>query len=83
MILGVWLSLPQVKDVSENPLAKHAVTRDRSGQEEQLETRILENSINKICRLVDPSTPYQHASGASLPPSHPGSWTQRFTAVPL
>lgn len=39
-----------MKQVSENPLAKQPVQKHRAGEEEQMETRILENSINKICR---------------------------------
>ena len=41
----------QVKDVAENPLAKQvSITRkDTSGG---METRLLENSINKICSLL-------------------------------
>ena len=40
----------QVKQVSENPLAKQPPTRRRAGEEDGMETRILELSINKICR---------------------------------
>ena len=39
-----------MKQVSENPLAKQPPTRRRPGQEDGMETRILELSINKICR---------------------------------
>ncbi len=39
-----------MKQVSENPLAKQAPTRRRPGEEDGMETRILELSINKICR---------------------------------
>ena len=41
---------PQVKQVSENPLAKQPPTRRKPGEEDGMETRILELSINKICR---------------------------------
>ena len=41
---------PKVKQVSENPLAKQPVQKRRAGEWEQMETRILEISINKICR---------------------------------
>lgn len=41
----------QVRDVSENPLAKPASAKLLS-DDPQMETRILENSINKICSLL-------------------------------
>lgn len=41
----------QVRDVSENPLAKPAHASMLS-DDPQMETRILENSINKICSLL-------------------------------
>ena len=41
----------QVRDVSENPLAKPEITKNHS-DDPQMETRILENSINKICSLL-------------------------------
>lgn len=43
-----------MKQVSENPLAKQPAHKHRAGEEEQMETRILENSINKICRFLIP-----------------------------
>ncbi len=39
----------QVRDVSENPLARQEASVNK-GEDSQLETKILENSINKICR---------------------------------
>ena len=45
----------QVKDVSENPLARQAVVPEgakESGKKQQMETRILENAIGKICSLL-------------------------------
>ena len=39
----------QVKQVSLNPLAKHPKVKAKS-EEEQLETRQLENALDKICR---------------------------------
>lgn len=39
----------QVKLVSLNPLAKHAKVKAKT-EEEQLETRQLENALDKICR---------------------------------
>ncbi|KAK9817269.1 hypothetical protein WJX72_012075 [[Myrmecia] bisecta] len=45
--------LKKVKDVSENPLAKTTAAAAADGTSEpQMETRILENSINKICSLL-------------------------------
>ena len=41
----------KVRDVSENPLAKPEVAKSHS-DDPQMETRILENSINKICSLL-------------------------------
>lgn len=41
----------KVRDVSENPLAKPETTKHHS-DDPQMETRILENSINKICSLL-------------------------------
>ncbi len=41
----------KVRDVSENPLAKPETTKNHS-DDPQMETRILENSINKICSLL-------------------------------
>lgn len=41
---------PQVKQVSLNPLAKHPKVKAKT-EEEQLETRQLENALDKICRL--------------------------------
>ena len=40
-----------MRDVSENPLAKPEITKNHS-DDPQMETRILENSINKICSLL-------------------------------
>ena len=40
-----------MRDVSENPLAKPEITKHHS-DDPQMETRILENSINKICSLL-------------------------------
>lgn len=48
---------PKVKQVSENPLAKQPVQKRRAGEWEQMETRILEISINKICRYATTNTP--------------------------
>lgn len=39
----------QVKQVSLNPLAKHPKVKAKT-EEEQLETRQLENALDKICR---------------------------------
>ena len=39
----------QVRDVSENPLARQEASVNK-GEDSQLETKILENSIHKICR---------------------------------
>ncbi len=41
----------KVRDVSENPLARPETTKHHS-DDPQMETRILENSINKICSLL-------------------------------
>ena len=41
----------KVRDASENPLAKPETTKHHS-DDPQMETRILENSINKICSLL-------------------------------
>lgn len=50
--LGSLLSVrAQVRDVSENPLARPEITKHHS-DDPQMETRILENSINKICSLL-------------------------------
>ncbi|KAK9833593.1 hypothetical protein WJX84_006069 [Apatococcus fuscideae] len=51
VLLPIERMLKKVKDVAENPLAKQvSITRkDTSGG---METRLLENSINKICSLL-------------------------------
>lgn len=58
------LVLVQVRDVSENPLARLTMPAEKEGgtgskrgggkgsSKQQLETRILENSITKICSLL-------------------------------
>ncbi len=57
-------ALRQVKQVSLNPLAKHAKMKSK-GSEEQLETRQLETALDKICRCTE------FAFGQDVPPS----WT--------
>jgi len=42
----------KVKEMSENPLAKMQIRAVATKDEQQLETRILENSITKICSLL-------------------------------
>lgn len=44
--------MKKVRDVSENPLTRFEVQEDEDKGEEQLETRLLENSISKICGLL-------------------------------
>lgn len=43
---------PQVKDVAENPLAKQGSGTRGDTSSGNMETRLLENSINKICSLL-------------------------------
>ena len=50
-----WPWLVQVKQVAENPLARHHVDKPRPGARQQLETAVLENSISKICSLLSVS----------------------------
>ena len=42
----------QVKDVAENPLAKQSMAARGDASSSNMETRLLENSINKICSLL-------------------------------
>uniref|UniRef100_A0A061R4B8 Adenylyl cyclase n=1 Tax=Tetraselmis sp. GSL018 TaxID=582737 RepID=A0A061R4B8_9CHLO len=42
----------KVKEMSENPLAKMQIRAVATKDEQQMETRILENSITKICSLL-------------------------------
>ena len=42
----------KVREVSENPLTKFDIQEDEDKAEEQMETRLLENSIAKICSLL-------------------------------
>lgn len=42
----------QVREISENPLARQAVIQDVDKEDAKLETRVLENSIMKICSLL-------------------------------
>mmetsp|Transcript_67151 Transcript_67151/g.212609 ORF Transcript_67151/g.212609 Transcript_67151/m.212609 type:complete len:594 (-) Transcript_67151:201-1982(-) len=51
VLLPIERMMKKVKDVSENPLNKLQVD-DNDGQDEEFETRILENSITKICSLM-------------------------------
>lgn len=66
-----------MKQVSLNPLAKHAKVKAKT-EEEQLETRQLENALDKICRFGSPTsscsyvlpatTGHQRNVGISLQP---------------
>mmetsp|Transcript_2370 Transcript_2370/g.8710 ORF Transcript_2370/g.8710 Transcript_2370/m.8710 type:complete len:629 (+) Transcript_2370:185-2071(+) len=44
--------IKKVKDMSENPLARQKVDVDPNDPTQQFETKILENSITKICSLL-------------------------------
>lgn len=48
----IQLGGPQVKDVAENPLAKQGSGTRGDTSSGNMETRLLENSINKICSLL-------------------------------
>ena len=58
----------QVRDVSENPLARQEASVNK-GEDSQLETKILENSIHKICRsamLVKPCPAARQLAGIQI-----------------
>ena len=44
--------MKKVREVSENPLRRFEVHEEEDKEEAQMETRLLENSIAKICGLL-------------------------------